>query len=141
MKGCLSSDAMVAMGEAVGWNVPDAWRHVETCAECQAQMETLRLSRAALVEYQDVDPAVLREVTSAVRMAAVTSRAKARWLHAAEALPAGFAALVVLVSSGIRIDGPGLAALGFTLGAAIYFLAVASMSGRANASRPAAGIK
>ena len=136
MTDCLSPDAMVAVGQAVDWNVPDAWRHLERCSECQARVEALRLARAGLMEETAIDPDVLRQVTTAVGAAAASVQARQGWFHAVEAALAGVAAVLVLISSGVQVDGPGTAALGFALGATLMAAGTYVAGGLQPAGRP-----
>lgn len=123
MSRCLDADALLAIGEALDWDVTDGLRHVQECAECRAQIDVLRLTRASLAETESVDPVVLQRVTAAVGVAARAGQSRARtrerWTQSAEAVLAGVTALIVLTSSGIRIESLGTAVLGFTLGVAL----------------------
>ena len=121
MNACLSTDAIVAIGAALDWEIADGLRHLQTCDECREQLESLRLTRAGFADTEPVDPEVLQRISAALGTAARTERAqtehRARWVAPIEGLLGGVAALIVLVSSGVRIDSPGAAALGFVLGA------------------------
>jgi cation transport ATPase len=123
MKDCLSTDAIVAIGEALDWNVMEGLHHLHSCEECRAQLETLKLAHSVLVETETVDADVLQRVTAAVNAAAAKEQRQAQrperralWW---EAILAGVTALIVLVSSGVTIESPAAVALGFTLGAAL----------------------
>jgi anti-sigma factor RsiW len=123
MTECLGTDAMIAIGDALSWDVSEGLRHLQTCEECRAQLEALRLTRAAFVDSEPVDAAVLRRISAALSAAADTerkrSRVRRRWGQSAEAFLAGVTALIILVTNRVPIDGIGGAALGFALGATL----------------------
>lgn len=123
MTECLTADALLAIGDALDWNVADGLRHLDTCDECRAQLETMQLARASLTASEPVDDAVLRRISTAIDRAAaaerVDSNRHARWAFAIEVFVAGIAALVVLTSSGVHIQSFGAAVGGFTLGGAL----------------------
>ena len=123
MSECLGTDALLAIGDALGWDVSAGLRHLETCGECRARLEALRLTRAAFGETEPIDPAVVRRISAAVSAAARTEKSRARqrrrWLGAVEPLMAGVTGLVVVVSSGIPIESIGAGLLAFALGATL----------------------
>ena len=123
MNECLSTDAILTIGDALGWDVQDGLCHLQTCEECRAQMEVLRLARSGFVETEPVDAAVLWRIATAVGAAARSeqqrARAGERWTQSIEAFLAGISVLIILVSSGIQVDDVGTAALGFALGATL----------------------
>ena len=123
MSECPSTDAMLAVGDALDWDVPEAVRHLETCDECRTRLEALRLTRLAFVETRAVDPAVLRRISAGIDAAARTEKNRARqrhrWVSVAEPLMAGVTGLIILVSSGIPIVSAPAGLLGFTLGATL----------------------
>jgi hypothetical protein len=111
------------IGEALDWNVAEGLQHLGSCEDCRAQLETLQLTRSVFVEAEPVDAAVLQRISAAVNAAAATelraTRTQGRATLWLEALLAGATGLIVLVSSGVPIDRPGTAALGFALGCAL----------------------
>jgi hypothetical protein len=120
MKDCLSTDAIVAIGQALDWNVMEGLHHLHSCEECGAQLETLKLAHSVFLEAETVGSDVLQRVTAAVSVAAAKEQRQAQrperralWW---EAILAGVTALIVLVSSGVTIESPAAVALGFTLG-------------------------
>lgn len=123
MSECLGTDAMLAIGDALAWDVSEGLRHLETCGECRAQLEALRLTRVAFVETEPIDPAVVRRISAAVSAAARTEKRRARqhqrWVGAVEPLIAGVTGLIVLVSSGIPIESTAAGLLGFAMGATL----------------------
>jgi anti-sigma factor RsiW len=123
MSECLGADAMIAIGDALNWDVAEGLRHLETCSECRTRLEGLRLTRLAFVETEPVDPAVVRRISAAVSAAARTERRRARqwqrWVGAIEPLVAGVTGLIILTSSGIPIESTTAGLLGFTLGATL----------------------
>jgi hypothetical protein len=123
MNTCLSTDAILAVGAALEWDVPNGLRHLENCEECRAQLEALRLTRAGFTDSEPVDATVVQRISAAVSSLAREERAnaerRARWVMPVEGLLGGVTALIILVSSHVRIDSPGAAVLGFVLGAAM----------------------
>jgi hypothetical protein len=123
MTECVGTDALLTIGDALEWNVAEGIRHVETCDECRAELEAMRLTRAALRETEALDAAVVDRISTAVGAAARRERSEVRrrhrWIDALEPVVAGIAALIVLTSSGIGIASAATALLGFTLGAVL----------------------
>jgi hypothetical protein len=123
MSQCLSADAIIGIGDALNWDVAEGLQHLQTCEECGARLEVLRITRSGFVETEPVDGAVLRQISEAVGMAARHERQRARvrerWIQSIEALMAGVTALIILISSDVSIDSIGTAALAFLLGATL----------------------
>jgi hypothetical protein len=123
MSECLHTDALVAVGAALDWNVGEGLQHVQRCTECRMQVELLQLTHASFSAVEPVDPDVLRGITTALASARLgetaRAQARARWAWPFEGVAAGLAALLVLVSSDVRVDSPGAAALAFLLGATL----------------------
>jgi anti-sigma factor RsiW len=123
MSECLGTDAILAIGDALDWDISEGLRHLETCGECRTRLEALRLTRLAFVETEPVDPALVRRISAAVNAAARTEKNRARqrqrWVGAVEPLVAGLTGLIVLVSSGIQIESTAAGLLGFALGATL----------------------
>jgi anti-sigma factor RsiW len=123
MSECLGTDAMLAIGDALNWDVAGGLRHLETCSDCRAQLEALRLTRSAFIESEPVDPAVVQRISAAVSAAARSeksqSRQRQRWVGAIEPLVAGVTGLIILTSSGIPIESAPAGLLGFGLGATL----------------------
>ena len=123
MSECLDTDAMLAIGDALDWDVSEGLRHLEACNECRTRLEALRLTRLAFLETGPVDPAVVRQISAAVSAAARAERGRRRqrrrWVGAAEPLVAGVTGLTIVVSSGIRIESTAAGLLGFALGATL----------------------
>ena len=107
MNECPGTDAIIAVADALSWNVSDGLRHLQTCDECRARLEVLQLTRSGFMESEPVEPEVLQRISAALGAAAEAERERARererWGSLAEAVLAGVAALIILVSSGIEI--------------------------------------
>jgi hypothetical protein len=77
----------------------------------------------ALLATTPVDDAVLDRISAALAATATRerrqTRSRERWLPWIERGLAGTTALIILVSSGVRIDSFSAAALAFVLGAAL----------------------
>jgi hypothetical protein len=122
----LDTDALIAIGEALDWDVPGGLRHLESCGDCRAELDALRLSRSALTEREEVPARVVNDITRAVSAAATVERRrvarKRDWIGVAEAVLAGLTALIVVISSGVEIENIAAAALAFALGATLMLL-------------------
>lgn len=122
MRECLSTDAIVTIGDALSWEVTEGLRHLQICDECRTQMETLQLIRAAFAETEPIDAANFGRISEALRAAGRSERARMqraqRWANLIEPMMAGITALFVLISSGIEIGSIGAGLLTFSLGAA-----------------------
>jgi anti-sigma factor RsiW len=125
MNECPSADALVTIGDALNWDVAEGLRHLERCDECRAELEGMRLTRTALLESEAMDEAAIGRVTAAIGGAAREERGRSQlrrnWTSAAEPLVAGVAAVIVLMSSGIRVTSAAEALLAFSLGAVLMF--------------------
>jgi anti-sigma factor RsiW len=139
MTTCPDTDAIIAIGDALDWNVAEGLRHLQTCDDCREQLEILELTRSAFTQTEAIDPVVTRRVTDALRVAAndeaVRTQRRRRWLAIAEPIAAGVTGLLLLRSGGIQIESVGTAIVGFVLGA------LAILGGHALARRiPALGL-
>jgi hypothetical protein len=123
---CLDADAILALGHALDWKVEEGLRHLRTCGDCRAQLETLQRTHEELTASTPVDPKTLQRISAALQEASrvESDRApgRARLQLAAEACVAGIAALLVLVSNGVPIEGPATASVGFSLGAILMVI-------------------
>lgn len=123
MTRCPDTDALVAVGDALGWNINDGLQHLRSCETCRATLETLQLTRSALHDAEPVDDATLARITAALaaerRSERTRSRNTQRWTNTIEALLAGAAAPALLVSSGIEIGSVAVGLLTCALAAAL----------------------
>jgi predicted anti-sigma-YlaC factor YlaD len=123
MKECPDTDAIVTIADALEWDVVEGLRHLQTCDDCRARLDTLQVARAALSETQPVDAALLARVAHAVSVEAQDERERTRRTErrasALEALLAGVAAPVVLISSGFEIGSVAAGLLTCALGATL----------------------
>jgi hypothetical protein len=122
MRSCPDTDAIVTIADALSWDVADGLRHLQTCADCHAQLDALQLTRSVLSETETIDAATLERISASIGAEACMERARGRnaerWASALEAVLAGVAGPLVLVSSGIELGGITSAAVTFALGAA-----------------------
>lgn len=123
MRGCPDTDAAVAIGAALGWDVANGLHHLQTCTVCRARMDLLQRTRSALAETAAVDAATLARISAALHAEADRERARqqagALWVSTLEAVLAGVAAPVVLITSGMPIPGAAALLLTSGLGAAL----------------------
>lgn len=123
MKECLDTDAIVTVAAALDWDVAEGLRHLNTCDDCRARIDTLRFTHAAMTEVDAVPDAALARVADALRAEARVERARARrmdrWANGLEAALAGVGAPLVLVSSGIEIGSIAVGLVAAALGAAL----------------------
>ena len=122
MRECPDSDAIVSIADALDWEVAEGLQHLQTCADCRARIATLQAARSALLDAQPVEALVLDRITDALSEAAHHERVRARrtqrWASVAEAVLAGAAAPVVLVSGGVQIGSMAAVLLTGALGSA-----------------------
>jgi len=120
MSECLDADVLVAVGDALERRA-DAAKHLQTCAVCRSQLEALQVTRTALCAGVAVPPVSLSAALSVVREARrqeqVIERRTSRWRQFAEAVAAGFVALLATVSSRVPLDSPAAAVTAFAVGA------------------------
>ena len=123
MKECLDTDAIVTVAAALDWDVAEGLRHLTTCDDCRARIDTLRVTHAAMSEISAVPDDALARVTDAVRAEAREERGRTRradrWASALEAALAGVGAPLVLASSGIEIGSTAVGLVAAVLGAAL----------------------
>jgi predicted anti-sigma-YlaC factor YlaD len=122
MRACPETDAIVTIARALDWDVAEGLRHLQACGECRATIDALQLTRSALAETEAIDDATLARISALVRAEARRERPRglhvARWASIVEAVLAGVAAPIVLVSSGIELGSTATGALTSVLGAA-----------------------
>ena len=125
MSNCPDADAILTIGDALGWDVEDGLRHLQTCDDCRAQMDALRIAHAGFAESEAVDDAVLRRVTGAIDAVATREAERGQatnvlvqWL---EPILAGVTALITVSSSRVPIDSVGAAALAVALGIGLLY--------------------
>jgi predicted anti-sigma-YlaC factor YlaD len=123
MKECLDTDTIVTVAAALDWDVAEGLRHLNTCDDCRARIDTLRVTLAAMSEVNAVPDASLARVADALRAEAREERARARradrWASALEAALAAVGAPLVLASSGIEIGSIAVGLVAAALGAAL----------------------
>jgi hypothetical protein len=120
MSDCPDTDAILTIADSLDWDVEENLRHLQTCDDCRARIEVLRLAHAGLAVSEPVEPAVLRSVIAAVGTVAAHERRRVRAANRlaqwAEPVLAGVTALVIATSSRVPIDDLGSAVLAFALG-------------------------
>jgi predicted anti-sigma-YlaC factor YlaD len=123
MKECLDTDTIVNVAAALDWDVAEGLRHLNTCDDCRARIDTLRFTHAAMSEVNAAPDAALARVADALKAEAREESARARrmdrWASALEAALAGVGAPLVLASSGIQIGSIAVGFVAAALGAAL----------------------
>lgn len=123
MKECLDTDAIVTVAAALDWDVAESLRHLNTCDDCRARIDTLRVTHAAMSEVSPVPDDALARVGDALRAEAREERAHGRradrWASALEAAFACVGAPLVLASSGIEIGSTAVGLVAAAFGAAL----------------------
>ena len=135
---CLDDEALLGIGQALEWRTGEGLSHLHTCAHCRTQLEILQRIRAEMLASESVDAATLHEITAAVRQAGREERFAARrrpplW-QVGEACAAGVTGLIAVNSSGVPIEGPGVAVVAFSL-AAILMVAGTTLARRLSTLR------
>jgi hypothetical protein len=96
--------------------------NLQTCADCRARLDVLQVTRSAFMETEAVDDATIARISALVGAEAQSERAGSerarRWASAFEALLAGIAGPIVLISSDVEIGSAAAGVLTFALGAA-----------------------
>lgn len=133
MSECPETDVIVTIGDALNWRVEEGLRHLRVCEECNARIELLPLTRAALTSIEPVVDAVLDNVCDALRAAARAERNRerraGRWTAAVETALSGTTAVIIVISSGIEIGNVAAGVSVFAFAAGLLHL------GRAVSSR------
>jgi hypothetical protein len=126
MSECLDADALLDVGRALDWRVEEGLSHLRTCTDCRVHLETLQRAREGLLAGTPVTAETLHRIYAALHEASRGQVDHARrWTRlpqAVEACAAGIAALLVLVSNGVPIEGPAAAVVGFSLGAILMLI-------------------
>lgn len=129
MSECLDVDVLLDIGQALDWRVEEGLSHFRTCTDCRTQLETLQRAREGLLMSTPVNQETLLRISGALQAASREKSGHARlWAQvpqAAEACAAGVAALLILVSNGVPVEGPAAAAVGFSLGAILMVIGTA----------------
>ena len=124
MRGCLTTDELVTVNNALQGNVAAVLQHLQICGTCREQIEDMDVIRIALAETATVNDEILG------RCAAVaggdtahedfaTPAATRIVANAAEALLAGLTAPVVVISSGMQMGATAAGALAVACGLAV----------------------
>ena len=133
MSECPGTDALLVIGDALSWDLLGGLRHIESCEECRAEIEALRVTRVAFMETEPVTSEVLQRISLALGGAMHVDRERARvrerWRRAIDPVLAGVTAPIVLMSSGIEIASVTSVGLGFLLGAGLMVLGSAVARG------------
>lgn len=138
MRHCPGTNDLITIAEALEWKVAEGLEHLQGCEDCRAQLATLQGARAALVDTEPIDAATVERLASALRAEAERERARAqfahRWMNATEVVLAGMTAVVVLVSSGIRIGSVVTLLFSFAIGGTLLALGRFLLGERGSAS-------
>ncbi len=79
MNGCLDSDTLVALNEALDWKVEDALRHVMACGDCQEQLRRLAMLHGVLNEQLAPPPRFAERVVLGLQLSEQILPSARRW--------------------------------------------------------------
>lgn len=119
MSDCLETNSLLTIAEALDWQTSAKLNHLQTCANCRAALDMLQRLREELHADDVVPPAVIQQTQMALQQAAGRTH---MWTVLEPGI-AGLTAVLILRSSGIQVDSPLVAAVGFVMGAALAIAA------------------
>ena len=79
MNGCLDSDTLVALNEALDWKAEDALRHVMACDDCQAQLRRLATLHGVLNDQLAPPPGFAERVVLGLQLSEQIIPSARRW--------------------------------------------------------------
>ncbi len=79
MNGCLDSDTLVALSEALDWKVEDALHHVMACGDCQEQLRRLAMLHGVLNDQLEPPPGFTERVVLDLQLSEQTIPSARRW--------------------------------------------------------------
>ena len=79
MNGCLDSDTLVALNEALDWKVEDALRHVMACGDCQEQLRRLATLHGVLNDQLAPPPGFAERVVLGLQLSEQIIPSARRW--------------------------------------------------------------
>ena len=79
MNGCLDSDTLVALNEALDWKAEDALRHVMACDDCQAQLRRLATLHGVLNDQLAPPPGFAERVVLGLQLSEQIIPSVRRW--------------------------------------------------------------
>ena len=79
MNGCLDSDTLVALNEALDWKAEDALRHVMACGDCQEQLRRLAMLHGVLNDQLEPPPGFAERVVLGLQLSEQIIPSVRRW--------------------------------------------------------------
>jgi len=79
MNGCLDSDTLVALNEALDWKAEDALRHVMACDDCQEQLRRLATLHGVLNDQLAPPPGFAERVVLGLQLSEQIIPSARRW--------------------------------------------------------------
>ena len=79
MSGCLDSDTLVALNEALDWKAGDALRHVMACGDCQEQLRRLAMLHGVLNDQLSPPPRFAERVVLGLQLSEQIIPSVRRW--------------------------------------------------------------
>ena len=79
MNGCLDSDTLVALNEALDWKAEDALRHVMACDDCQEQLRRLATLHGVLSDQLEPPPGFAEMVVLGLQLSEQIIPSARRW--------------------------------------------------------------
>jgi hypothetical protein len=126
MSECPDTDAIATIGSALRWNVQEGLRHLQTCDDCRDRIDVLQATHAAFTVVEAIDDAVLARIPAALSAEARSERTRTRTIRrraaVAEALLAGAAAPIALITSGVAIGSAAAGILAVVTGIVLMTL-------------------
>lgn len=120
MSECPDTDAITTIGSALNWNVQEELRHLQTCDDCRDRIDVLQATHAAFSAVEAIGDAVLARIPAALGAEARSERTRIRTTRrraaVVEALLAGAAAPIALITSGVTIGSAAAGMLAIATG-------------------------
>ncbi len=104
MTDCLDSDTLIAVGQALDWNVDEPLDHLGACTSCRASLATLAATRQALAREEPVDADLVDRIMRQLPVHQAEEPGFARTWNPVVVLNAG---LVMITTMGVAVLAAG----------------------------------
>ena len=122
MNGCLDSDTLVALNEALDWKAEDALRHVMACDDCQEQLRRLATLHGVLNDQLAPPPGFAERVVLGLQLSEQIIPSARRWPFIG-LLNAVLAGITTFFAVALSAGGGGTSPV--TLGVPVILVSVA----------------